>query len=596
MKLNASKIPAFLRQLPNWIVWKEVTKGDRPTKVPFQVNGQPAKSTDPSTWTTFEQAAEAADRFSGIGFVFPLDRSMTGVDLDGCRDPETGTVADWARQIVKDLDSYAEVSPSRTGIKLFCLGKLPSDTGKKRTVKDVDRVGDKEPAVEAYDHGRYFTVTGWRLNGLPEEPQPRQPQIDGLWQSRLADAEGPARQPPIDVVERARRYVAKLPAAVSGSGGHNQTFRVACVLVIGFDLTTDDAYSLMVEYNHRCQPQWSERELQHKIQSANKQGGERGFLRNASDSQWKSIQLPKWKEPVVIEPKTVTTLQDAALAYVEHVESGKDGLIDLAVGEVNYALGGGVALGEMVIIGARPSHGKTAFALQCLDTANCNQMAAGMISEEMSALALGKRAIHYAVDTPEEHWRTQLRDVKRQLAGHFASREVCYVVESCRTPEVASAEITRMVTERGVKVVAIDYVQLLTGEGKNRYEQVTNTSATLRRLANELQILLIVLCQMSRSIESRGKYLPQMSDLRESGQLEQDADVILFLVWPHRIDSSKDPKEYQVYVAKNRNRPINSPAVRCEFKPSRQRIVEWKPAAAEMPNYEASFETYSEPF
>jgi len=590
---SLDKIPETLKKIPNWILWRnECRSGDRPTKLPYQVSGKLASSTDPATWNDINAVAEVEANYSGLGFVFPLDRTLTGIDLDGCRDPETGTVQPWAKQIVIDCNTYAEVSPSKTGVKLFCVGRLPSDSGKKKDISDGPRISeDKAPAIEMYDSKRYFAVTGLRLSGMPHEPQPRQEYIDQLWAKYFTQsASTTAQKLPIDIVERANRYVAKIPPAVSGQGGHNQTFHVACILVIGFGLESEQALAIMQEYNQRCQPPWSDRELQHKLADAEKQTGERGFLRSATDYQLQRIRLPKWEPPK--PPKEVVTLQDAALSYLGHIAGGHDALVDLAVGDVNHALGGGVAYGEMVIVAARPSHGKTAFALQCLDTACCNRLPSAMISEEMSALALGKRTIQFAVDTPEEHWRVQMRNVEKQLADHFGSREPCYVIESCREPETAANEVRRLVESRGVKIVAVDYAQLLASKGKTRYEQITHTSIVLRQLANELRIVLIVLCQMSRSIESRNVFIPQMSDLRETGQLEQDADVILFLVWPYRIKPEKDPKEFLVFVAKNRNRPINKNVVKCEFRPSRQIIIEHRETVQEMDQYVPEFDAF----
>ncbi len=82
---------------------------------------------------------------------------------------------------------------------------------------------------------------------------------------------------------------------------------------------------------------------------------------------------------------------------------------------------------------------------------------------------------------------------------------------------------------------------------------------------------------MSRAIESRPTFIPQMSDIKETGQLEQDADVIIFQVWPHRIDKECDPTEYHFYVGKNRSRETNSWSVKCKFVPSRQMLVYDKP-------------------
>ena len=104
------------------------------------------------------------------------------------------------------------------------------------------------------------------------------------------------------------------------------------------------------------------------------------------------------------------------------------------------------------------------------------------------------------------------------------------------------------------------------------HDTITQTSIELRKLAISRGVTLFVLCQLSRGIESREKFIPRLDDLKDSGQLEQDADVILFLVWPYRLDTYKNPAMYQVWIGKNRNRPILAPEVDCDFDPSRQII------------------------
>lgn len=95
------------------------------------------------------------------------------------------------------------------------------------------------------------------------------------------------------VIERARNYVARIPGAVSGNGGHNATFHVACVLVKGFALTESQSLSLITAWNTRCEPPWTEQELVHKISDAAKAPGESGYLRNTKPDRWPSIRIPE---------------------------------------------------------------------------------------------------------------------------------------------------------------------------------------------------------------------------------------------------------------------------------------------------------------
>lgn len=153
LALIAGNIPEDLAAFDNWVPWRWEHRNDRWTKAPLNAaTGKRASSTNPSTWTTFESAVRYARRnaLPGVGFVF-TDSPFAGVDLDDCREPETGHVEPWAAEIVATLDSYTEVSPSGTGLKVFVCGTLPLGGRRK---------GD----IEMYDTGRFFTVTGRRLS------------------------------------------------------------------------------------------------------------------------------------------------------------------------------------------------------------------------------------------------------------------------------------------------------------------------------------------------------------------------------------------------------------------------------------------------
>ncbi len=193
----------------------------------------------------------------------------------------------------------------------------------------------------------------------------------------------------------------------------------------------------------------------------------------------------------------------------------------------------------------------------------------------MSSLALGKRTVQFVSDIPQEHWSDLAGVIENQIDEYAGSRAPCYIAESCGSADNAAKVIEKAVAEHGVECVVVDYAQLLSSQGKTRYEQVTNTSMKLRQIASSQKIVLLVLCQLSRGIESRDTFAPIMSDLKDTGQLEQDADVITFLVWPWRIKPEENKRgTFQFFIAKNRNRAINQPAIECQFNPERQKILE----------------------
>ena len=595
--IDPTKVPPELTAIPNWVLWRMAERGGKLTKVPFTPLDRLAEADNAATWCRFEDVVERFNQggYLGIGFEFGTEPSgFVGIDLDGCRDPQTGKVAEWAKEIILRMDSYAEVSPSESGVKIFLRGTSPFDSGKNLKLPLFGATGGKSAGIEIYDHRRYFAVTGWRVKG-PATCNERQNELDWLKGKFWPDAapfKGGDFYGDDSVLERARKYLIKCPPAISGQNGSGAAFHVACILVMGFGLSRETAMVLFREWSQTCQPPWSERELAHKIDDAAKQPGQRNFLRNVTPQRWDSISVPNYASLAAPEKTSIntTTIADAAKKYLDFLESGGgQQFIDMGFPDLDFALAGGVEAGEMIIVAARPSHGKSMLALQFIHHWADNCIPCLMVSEEMSELAIGKRVLQFATDVPQEHWFDRIDTVRRQMTAFSQARAKCRIVENCRSVGAVIEQIDRAVEEDKIGAAVIDYAQLLGGKGKDRYEIVTNTSVALRQAANKHKILMVVLCQLSREIEKRNHFVPVMSDLKESGQLEQDADVILFLVWPWKLDSTQPPKQFRVHVAKNRNRPINANIVQCEFNPARQII---KGAAPE--NRERAFDDYAQ--
>jgi hypothetical protein len=216
--------PITLTERRQWVLWR--AEGEKGTKVPYAIGGQRrASSTDPRTWAPFDDVwrfyERHRDRFSGVGYVFSGEDGLVGVDLDDCRDPETGELAPWARAILDSLNTYCEVSPSGTGVKAWARAATP------------DAV--KTAQVEIYPKARYFAVTGQRLEEYPAEPQDAQDALDALVDhyGRKAEAPAYATLPPTADSHRerwARRVlgsaVAKTIAALDGEK-HDQLLGAA---------------------------------------------------------------------------------------------------------------------------------------------------------------------------------------------------------------------------------------------------------------------------------------------------------------------------------------------------------------------------------
>ena len=162
--------PAELRERAQWVAWKYVQReGEpKPTKVPINARtGRNASTTDPSTWSTYLEANAYADltgAADGIGYVLSETDPYSGVDLDHCRDPETGTVETWAKVVIRKLASYTEISPSLTGMRIFVRGELPPH-------------GRHKGSIEVYSKARFLTITGMRYGAAPSSINLRQDEL-----------------------------------------------------------------------------------------------------------------------------------------------------------------------------------------------------------------------------------------------------------------------------------------------------------------------------------------------------------------------------------------------------------------------------------
>jgi hypothetical protein len=212
LAVEPAGIPEALARLPQWVGWRYRRRKDKAgklkwTKLPINPRGgQLAKADDPRTWGTFKQALAlcGAGQADGIGFVFSEDDPFAGVDLDDCRNPETGKLESWAARVVEEFSSYTEVSPSGTGVKIFAVGVLLPG-GRNRSGN-----------IEVYDRKRYFVVTGRCCPGTPAGLEQREEQLQAL-QRRLAEKKSPnkAEAPRADLTDL--ELIEKAKAAKNGA-------------------------------------------------------------------------------------------------------------------------------------------------------------------------------------------------------------------------------------------------------------------------------------------------------------------------------------------------------------------------------------------
>ncbi|QQE13961.1 replicative DNA helicase [Planctomycetota bacterium] len=226
----------------------------------------------------------------------------------------------------------------------------------------------------------------------------------------------------------------------------------------------------------------------------------------------------------------------------------------------------GLQPGEMIIVAARPSMGKTAFALNvCENIAATNKVACAVFSLEMGKQQLAQRLLCSRSGVDSHRLRRNMLSQddfgKLVMAVGELSDAPLYIDDTPGLTLMAlRAKARRMAARHDIKLIMIDYMQLMTAPGaESRQQEVSNISRGIKALARELNVPVICLSQLNRGSEGREGHKPRMSDLRESGSIEQDADVVAML---HREDYyHRGEEDYQMtnmaelIIAKQRNGP-----------------------------------------
>ena len=260
-----------------------------------------------------------------------------------------------------------------------------------------------------------------------------------------------------------------------------------------------------------------------------------------------------------------------ALEYIEAIHSKTNQKFSVPTGfyELDEMLGG-FQKSDLVIIAARPSMGKTAFALTLARNAAIeHKIPVGIFSLEMSTMQLVIRMLCAEGRLNAHLVRTgklpSSEGVKLSKNAHKLIESPIYVDDTpAQTVLEIRAKARRLKVEKNIGMVIIDYLQLMQGPAKveSREREISHISRSLKSLAKELNIPVLALAQLNRAVETRTDKRPQLSDLRESGSIEQDADVVIFLNRPEYYGIMKDENGNslegvaEVIVGKQRNGPV----------------------------------------
>ena len=275
-----------------------------------------------------------------------------------------------------------------------------------------------------------------------------------------------------------------------------------------------------------------------------------------------------------------TAINDILMDSVQSIESllqNKGGLTGLPAGFADLdKLTSGLHPSDFIILAARPSMGKTALALNIVQ--NVALRAHKVIGGEPRSVAF------FSLEMSKEQLVNRMLcaeagiDSQRLRVGEMHDEDWTHLWDACDTMSRAkiyiddTAGITAMdmrsrarhlKAEHGLDLIVVDYLQLMQGSGKrnnsgDRQQEVSEISRSLKALARELDVPVLALSQLSRSVESRQVKRPMLSDLRESGSLEQDADIVAFLYREDYYNPETENKHTELIIAKHRNGPVDT--------------------------------------
>jgi replicative DNA helicase len=243
----------------------------------------------------------------------------------------------------------------------------------------------------------------------------------------------------------------------------------------------------------------------------------------------------------------------------------------------------GLQRSDLIIIAARPSMGKTALMLNMsLDIATkAKQGAVLYFSLEMSKEQLVDRLL--AAEAGVDAWKLRTgeglndNDFERLSAamGELAEAPIFIDDTSGITVSDLRTKARRLHHQHPLAVIMVDYLQLMSGGSRfasvaNRVQEISEISRSLKILARELNVPVVAASQLSRSVESRNPPIPQLADLRESGSIEQDADIVTFIYRPFYYDDRADPNVTELHIKKHRNGPTDN--LKIYFDPNKQRF------------------------
>lgn len=588
-------IPEQLKALNQWLLWRYEVINGKDTKVPYQPNGHKAQTTNPEHFNSFEAIVNAYQTgdYSGIGFVFTHNDDFTGIDLDDCRNAETGKIEGWALELIETAGSYTEISPSGTGVKIFVCGAAPGATGRK--------AGYKTGSVEMYSFGRYFTLTGWHLENTPKDVADNQPAIIKIYGLAYGISSAENEQLPGDVKQFAgSRNISEISAsqrrifedylsrvANAPTGERSEADHAAIGWGIKIGLSKNDIWLSVKDYGKFAEKgkngwkyftgSYDKLLREHAIESTqNKQPNSQpahnreGNAMPANNTHKNDIDSPFRNDLALALQIHDTEGENEAREYLKalslDIRSSEAPIITPRTPEQFYNDARTAADGLRVgyteidkyirlrsggthIIAARPGVGKTTIMLNfALNQAQelYPDKTFVFLSYEVNEYDLETKAIMSIAGIVRDHhdnfgaYQAYFRDKQQNepdineataqywqmvTDGRFILKYVTYNVD-----QLCDAMLS-LNSRYDVGAFYVDYIQKIkidkAGRNLSRQVQLQEISNKLLETSNAMEKPVVLGAQVNR-VRGEDKR-PSMSEMRESGDIEQDAATIITL-------------------------------------------------------------------
>ena len=282
----------------------------------------------------------------------------------------------------------------------------------------------------------------------------------------------------------------------------------------------------------------------------------------------------RWSKKQTGDSRTIEMPGDSALVMRGKISNMRKDISEF-ISRTGYtdfdAITNGLQNSDLILLAARPGVGKTSFAMNIVNyAATKGKKKCAVFSLEMPKTQIAQRSLFSVANVSMEKGLKGELSVDEWKSLWAAKKELAesgiYVDDSSmnKATDILS-KCRRLKREKGLDLVMIDYLQLMTGSSKNssenRQQEISEITRSLKIAARELDVPIILLSQLSRAVESRKDHRPMLSDLRESGAIEQDADIVLFIYKPdmyNDVVNEDEPNTCEVIIAKHRNGPIGT--------------------------------------